>query len=301
MSEQGGDDDDHDDHCQQPEQHHDVELYAAARVVDAMHLVLVNDSIPADFDIQVASLGGAVVAMYPEIGVAVTAGLSDTAAAQLAQASFVSGIERDQMVQWVPGPEDLHLEAVEAAEPSVQTNQSGAFFFNFWQWNIRQIDANDAWAPTNAGAGTRVAILDTGTDPGHLDLIGKVDLAASRSFVVGSPCGPADDTDILDRHFHGTFVSGIVTSRGIGMASVAPDARIIAVKVLSCSGGGSITRTMPARPCARTSACRALRSGLGRCRERSRRSSLRGQVCAPAPWRTSLCSAKGRVAHQLRG
>src|SRR5438309_6012088 len=60
------------------------------------HLVLVNDSIPADFDIQVASLGGAVVAMYPEIGVAVTAGLSDTAAAQLAQASFVSGIERDR-------------------------------------------------------------------------------------------------------------------------------------------------------------------------------------------------------------
>src|SRR2546423_6559805 len=214
------------------------------------HLVLVNDSIPADFDIQVASLGGAVVTMYPEIGVAVTAGLSDTAAAQLAQASFVSGIERDQMVQWVPGPEDIHLEAVEAAEPSVQTNQSGAFFFNFWQWNIRQIDANDAWVPTNAGAGTRVAILDTGTDPGHLDLIGKVDLAASRSFVVGSPCGPADDTDILDRHFHGTFVSGIVTSRGIGMASVAPDARIIAVKVLSCSGGGALAAPVRGRPLA---------------------------------------------------
>ena len=203
------------------------------------HLVLVNDSIPADFDIQVASLGGAVVAMYPEIGVAVTAGLSDTAAAQLAQASFVSGIARDQMVQWVPGPEDFHLEAVEATEPSVQTNQSGAFFFSFWQWNIRQVAAADAWLTTNQGAGTRVAILDTGTDPGHLDLIGKVDLAASRSFVVGSPCGPADDADILDRHFHGTFVSAIVTSRGIGMASVAPDARIIAVKVLSCSGGGS--------------------------------------------------------------
>lgn len=38
---------------------------------------------------------------------------------------------------------------------------------------------------------------------------------------------------------HGTFVASLVTSNGLGMASVAPDARLCAVKVLDETGTGS--------------------------------------------------------------
>ncbi|HEX4600525.1 MAG TPA: S8 family serine peptidase, partial [Gemmatimonadales bacterium] len=88
------------------------------------------------------------------------------------------------------------------------------------------------------GRGTRVAILDTGTDPSHIDLAGKIDLAHSTTMVTSSPC-PGDLVDFLDRNLHGSFVSGIVATNGRGAASVAPDAHLIAVKVLNCLGSGS--------------------------------------------------------------
>ena len=75
-------------------------------------------------------------------------------------------------------------------------------------------------------------MLDTGTDPGHLDLNGKIDLAKSTSFVASEPF-------IEDFNFHGTFVSALISSNGFGMASVAPDARLCAVKVLDFTGHGS--------------------------------------------------------------
>src|SRR2546422_461621 len=211
------------------------------------HVVLINGNIPADFATRVANLGGGGVATYPDIGVAVTTGLTDAAAAKLARAPGVGGVERDSLVQWIPSADQFNLEAVEAMEaPSDQTNQTGAFFYATWQWNIRQIDANGAYLATNGGAGTRIAILDTGIDAGQFSLVGKVDLAHSASFITSSPCGAADVADIVDRHFHGTFVAGVVSPDGISLASVGPDAQLIAVKVLSCGGAGPFTRVIGA-------------------------------------------------------
>jgi thermitase len=99
------------------------------------------------------------------------------------------------------------------------------------QWNIRQIRADDAWLRTPQGSGALVCVLDTGVDPDHIDLAGKVDLGKSVSFVPGE--------SILDFFFHGTAVASIITSNGIGVASVAPDARLCAVKVLDRNGFGT--------------------------------------------------------------
>src|SRR5690606_8084886 len=49
---------------------------------------------------------------------------------------------------------------------------------------------------------------------------------------------PGEPT-ILDFHFHGTAVSSIVSTNGIGVGSVAPDARLCAVKVLDQFGSGT--------------------------------------------------------------
>jgi subtilisin family serine protease len=44
---------------------------------------------------------------------------------------------------------------------------------------------------------------------------------------------------IEDLNGHGTYTSSLVSSNGIGMASVAPDAKLCAVKVLDQTGSGS--------------------------------------------------------------
>jgi subtilisin family serine protease len=67
---------------------------------------------------------------------------------------------------------------------------------------------------------------------------GKVD-PASASMLTSSPCGPDDVATIYDLNFHGTFVGALVSSNGIGIGSVAPDASLIGVKVLNCTGSGS--------------------------------------------------------------
>jgi len=98
------------------------------------------------------------------------------------------------------------------------------------------------------GAGVHIAVLDTGIDTDHPDLVGA--LLDERCFCEGA-AGPAGccpnglDTDsgpgsAEDDHGHGTRMSGVLASAGV-VASVggAPDANLIAVKVLPGSGSGS--------------------------------------------------------------
>src|SRR5690606_9086941 len=64
-------------------------------------------------------------------------------------------------------------------------------------------------------------------------IAGKVDVTKSASFIPSEPF-------IEDLNFHGTFVAGIIASNGLGVASVAPDATLCAVKVLDFTGSGPL-------------------------------------------------------------
>jgi serine protease len=102
------------------------------------------------------------------------------------------------------------------------------------QWGLARVNAVAAW-PRSTGKGVVVAVVDTGVDLGHPDLKGK--LVPGMNFVQrGRP--PQDDNG------HGTHVAGVIaaaTGNGIGIAGVAPDARIMPVKVLDKAGNGSNT------------------------------------------------------------
>lgn len=100
--------------------------------------------------------------------------------------------------------------------------------YRYLQWGLEMIKAPEAWSHSK-GAGAVIAILDTGIDRDHPDLASKM---TDRVF---DPCRnqglePTDD--------HGTHVAGIaaaVAQNSRGIAGVAPNARIMDVKIL---GGG---------------------------------------------------------------
>jgi subtilisin family serine protease len=198
--------------------------------VQAEHrLVLLRQGVTADLRRTIGQLGGTIERAHPEIGVLSVRGLSDRAAARLAALPQVESVARDRRMQWIPPTDRLMRAAPKRLR--AKTDQRGAFLFEHFQWNLRVIQADDAWLTTPQGAGALVCVLDTGIDPDHVELAGKVDLAKSASFV-------PDEPSFVDFFFHGTFVAALISSNGVGIGSVAPDARLCAVKVLDRTGSG---------------------------------------------------------------
>lgn len=115
------------------------------------------------------------------------------------------------------------------------------------QNSLTMIKANNTWAQqvsgTNlTGKGESVCILDTGVDYNHTDLgggWGKKVIAGFRSLDNSQQqqdCG-TNHSACFDDNGHGTHVAGIVAANG-SIKGVAPDAKIVAVKVLNASGAG---------------------------------------------------------------
>lgn len=100
-----------------------------------------------------------------------------------------------------------------------------------WTWTVPGFPA--AWDRTVGSGSVTVAVVDTGVDPNHEDLIGSV--LPGYDFV-NSDGDPADDEG------HGTLVAGVVAghgNNGIGMAGGCWACKILPVKVLDATGHGS--------------------------------------------------------------
>ena len=94
------------------------------------------------------------------------------------------------------------------------------------QWQLRALDARTAWK-WSTGAGVTVAVLDSGVDANHADLVGQV--LPGADFVDGSTDGRVDAVG------HGTTVAALIAGRGddsVGVVGIAPNARILPVRVL---------------------------------------------------------------------
>ncbi|WP_343036156.1 S8 family peptidase [Kroppenstedtia pulmonis] len=101
------------------------------------------------------------------------------------------------------------------------------------QYALPKVKAPQAWDVTRGSSNVRIAIVDTGVQADHPDLQGKV--VKGYDFV-------DRDWDPNDGNGHGTHCAGIaaaVTNNGIGMAGMAPNATIYAVRVLNNSGSGT--------------------------------------------------------------
>jgi subtilisin family serine protease len=92
------------------------------------------------------------------------------------------------------------------------------------------------------GRGVVVAIVDTGIDYTHPDLGGCFGPGCK---VAGGYDFFNDDPDPMDDNGHGTHMAGIVAAQG-GITGVAPDATLMAYKVLGEWGSGSISDVIAA-------------------------------------------------------
>jgi subtilisin family serine protease len=123
--------------------------------------------------------------------------------------------------------------------------------------SVPQIGAPEAWAAGYDGTGTTVAVLDTGYDPTHPDLAGRVSEAVNFTT---SP-------DTTDRFGHGTHVASTIAGSGAAsggkLKGAAPGAKLLVGKVLDDDGFGYESWVLAGMEWAAHSGAKAVNMSLG--------------------------------------
>lgn len=204
----------------------------------------------SDLAAKVAALGGKLERVHTAAGMAVVSNIPAANAAQLSSLQGVDDVEPDINISLdlpvPPARSSLSSSATDAA--TSQSNPAAAARYSF-QWNMRLIGAEKAWAAGKLGsASVTVAIMDTGIDYDAPDLNGLVDLSRSVSFI------PSDDSitaryfpgrnDISDYNGHGTNVATQVSSKAVALAGVTSKTTLIGVKVLNGQGTGPLSTVL---------------------------------------------------------
>lgn len=202
------------------------------RVVDAQHLnqcvaalakqyapVVVLDTIPGR-DIHLLSY-----ALGPG---------QDTAAVEQALAN----LQADGTLVW--GELNYGAQTAEGKTDSLWVSQltiGADEYAQQYSWNLLQLTAAHL---RTTGFGTTIAVLDTGVDAQHPLLAGRVlatglSLVGSLSPTVEIADGVDTDGDgnVAEMLGHGTFMAGLI-------AGVAPDAKLLSVRVLDDDGYGDL-------------------------------------------------------------
>lgn len=135
--------------------------------------------------------------------------LPDAAAAALAQEPNVASVEQDQVI-------------------SINTTETGA------TWGIDRVDQralplSSTYDYGADGTGVTVYIIDTGIDFSHVEFGGRASPGIDEVTAGGSAA---------DCNGHGTHVSGTVGGATYG---IAKNVKLVAVRVLDCSGSGTIS------------------------------------------------------------
>lgn len=147
-----------------------------------------------------------------------------------------------EVVQFNKGTVQEKLKAYKN-NPHVEYAEPNYYFHAFWtpndpyfssQYGLQKIKAPQAWDSQRSDPGVKVAIVDTGVQGSHPDLASKV--------IYGHDYVDNDDQSD-DGNGHGTHCAGIagaLTDNDEGIAGVASQSSIYAVRVLDSQGSGTL-------------------------------------------------------------
>ncbi|MBN1121876.1 MAG: S8 family serine peptidase, partial [Anaerolineae bacterium] len=174
-----------------------------------------EDASEADRQAYLDSLGGTVVGQIDQLDTVVIEVSEEVAAEPLPESPLVEESEPDYFV--------VALDDIAPSDP-----------FYTEQWGLEVIGAPDAWAELPADAAqVTIAMIDSGICADHPDLAGRI--VDGWDFV-------EDDAVPQDEAGHGCATAGVIAANmnnEIGIAGVAPNARIMPLRVLDSTGVGT--------------------------------------------------------------
>ncbi len=160
-----------------------------------------------------------------------------------------------------PAPTDTAGDVVAAPLTATRVDQGAAGASAGDPLRARQWHLTQAGATTAGADGVTVAVLDTGISPDGEDLtchrfVAPYDARSGRTGMAA----------VADRNGHGTHIAGTVaqcTGNGVGVAGVAPGARLMPVKVLDDDGAGSYADVAAGIDWARSNGADVITMSLG--------------------------------------
>lgn len=176
----------------------------------------------------IASVGGKLIGMLAQLGVyQITIPACNGTSLRIAQAVLAAN----------PIINYAELDGIGAAT-QITGSPNDPYYRLGEQWGLGTINASQAWSLASGvpevKSGVTIGIIDSGINANHEDLLGEVwpglDWCSSvvNNICVGVGTNTADDNG------HGTWVAGIaaaITDNGVGVASPAYSANLIAEKV----------------------------------------------------------------------
>jgi lantibiotic leader peptide-processing serine protease len=192
-----------------------------------------QNNIPSTLASEVEAAGGKMVRTIPQIGLAVAESeAGDFAASAQATAKGLRSV--------VPNLKGNCFEAVNSArarstDPALPVDGEILDELLPEQWGLAAIEAPQAWAMGALGQGVRIANLNTGVNPYHPDLAQNLDTELAISLVEGEDWRELPDSNPLGA---GTWMAGAMVAglNGFGIVGVAPEAKLVPVKVANNEG-----------------------------------------------------------------
>ncbi|MEI6269540.1 MAG: S8 family serine peptidase [Methylococcaceae bacterium] len=147
---------------------------------------------------------------------------------QVRLTQVMADLQKDQQVSLV---QQMQRFQVLASQPSASSPYSDPYLH--LQSGFQALEINDLHHKTT-GRGVRIALIDTGVDVDHPDLKGQIKYLENMA---------PEPIDHNMAEVHGTAVAGVLSARpdnGIGIAGIAPDAEIFALRACWPNKPGSL-------------------------------------------------------------
>jgi lantibiotic leader peptide-processing serine protease len=204
----------------------------------------------ADLRAHITSTGGTIVRELAQIGAFVVSG-AGAARERVAASPLASGVASDHIFRLIQPANADELLHHERRNPHLRVDPDPAFDLQGLLWNVRRIDAPQAWQTTLGSPSVKVGVADTGLDFTHAELATRVadvvDFTATEDPPLCKTFFGFSDADFAamfggppttDWNGHGSWIGGNIGAAldAQGINGIAPKVTLVALKISQWCG-----------------------------------------------------------------